>query len=151
MKSIFWHRRDLRIEDNAGLYKALKSSETVIPIFVFDAYILGDLPKDDQRVLYIYQQIEKLKIQYQKLGSDLKVFFGKPKDVILNLVKKEGVLNVYTNRDYEPYAIKRDLELYNSLESLGVDFIGAKDHVVFEKNEVLKPDKKPYTIFYSIL
>jgi len=147
MKSIFWHRRDLRIEDNAGLYKALKSSETVIPIFVFDAYILGDLPKDDQRVLYIYQQIEKLKIQYQKLGSDLKVFFGKPKDVILNLVKKEGVLNVYTNRDYEPYAIKRDLELYNSLESLGVDFIGAKDHVVFEKNEVLKPDKKPYTIF----
>ena len=75
MKSIFWHRRDLRIEDNAGLYKALKSSETVIPIFVFDAYILGDLPKDDQRVLYIYQQIEKLKIQYQKLGSDLKVFF----------------------------------------------------------------------------
>ena len=75
MKSIFWHRRDLRIEDNAGLYKALKKSEIVVPIFIFDSNILGDLPKDDQRVLYIYQNIEKLKKEYQKLGSDLKVFF----------------------------------------------------------------------------
>ncbi len=147
MKSIFWHRRDLRIEDNAGLYKALKNSEIVVPIFIFDSNILGDLPKDDQRVLYIYQNIEKLKKEYQKLGSDLKVFFGKPNEVILDFVKKENIQSVFTNRDYEPYAIKRDLDLFNSLESIGVDFLGAKDHVIFEKNEVLKPDQKPYTIF----
>ena len=147
MKSIFWHRRDLRIEDNAGLYKALKKSESVIPIFIFDVNILADLPNDDQRVLYIYKKIEKLKTEYISLGSDLKVFFGNPHDVILDFVKKENIQCVFTNRDYEPYALNRDQSLFNSLESMGVDFSGAKDHVVFEKNEVLKADQKPYTIF----
>lgn len=147
MKSIFWHRRDLRIEDNAGLYKALKKSESVIPIFIFDVNILADLPNDDQRVLYIYKKIEKLKTEYINLGSDLKVFFGNPHDVILDFVKKENIQCVFTNRDYEPYALNRDQSLFNSLESMGVDFSGAKDHVVFEKNEVLKADQKPYTIF----
>jgi deoxyribodipyrimidine photo-lyase len=147
MKSIFWHRRDLRIDDNAGLYKALKPSEYVIPIFIFDVNILADLPNDDQRVLYIYKKVEKLKAEYINLGSDLKVFFGNPKEVIIDLVKREKIQSVFTNRDYEPYALNRDQDLFNSLESIGVDFLGAKDHVVFEKNEVLKPDQKPYTIF----
>jgi len=147
MKSIFWHRRDLRISDNAGLFKALKHSSEVIPIFIFDSNILEGLLEDDQRVLYIYNQIIRLKEEYNKLGSDLQVYFGSPQDIILELAKEFKVDNVFTNRDYEPYAILRDKEIFESLKALNIDFLGSKNHVIFEKGEVVKQDLKPYTVF----
>ena len=146
-KTIFWHRRDLRIHDNAGLFKALKNSREVQPIFIFDSEILQFLPRNDQRLLFIHQEIEKLKKSYQSFGSDLKVYFGNPIEVIPQIVEEFHADAVYTNRDYEPYATERDKTLYEILDKANVKFSGTKDHVIFEKAEITKDDGKPYTIF----
>jgi len=146
-RSIFWHRRDLRIHDNAGLYKALKSSNEVQPIFIFDRQILQFLPTNDQRILFIYREIEKLKTEYFKLGCDLKVYFGNPIELIPEIASTLNASAVFTNRDYEPYATERDSYLFNELESKCIKFIGSKDHVIFEKSEITKDDGKPYTVF----
>lgn len=146
-KALFWHRRDLRIEDNAGLFKALKSGCKVQPIFIFDKNILDHLPTDDQRVIFIHQYVEKLKSEYIKLGADLLVFYGFPLKVLPKVAKELDIKVVYTNRDYEPYARNRDAEMKQILDEMGIPFHGAKDHVIFEKNEVLKDDGKPYTVF----
>lgn len=147
MTSLFWHRRDLRIHDNAGLFKALKHSEHVQPVFVFDTTILNKLPESDQRVLFIYGEIERLKEEYASFGADLIVLYGDPISEITRLAKELQVRSVYTNRDYEPAAIARDKKVYEELGKSGIELIGAKDHVIFEKNEVMKGDGTPYTIF----
>jgi len=144
---LFWHRRDLRTFDNAGLYKALKNEKDVQPIFIFDKNILEELPEDDQRVLFIYQEIEKLKKDYQKAGSDLWVYHGTPEKIFKQLVQENSFSKVFTNRDYEPYAKERDQNIYTLLEKENIEFIGAKDHVILEKNEVLKDDGDPYRVF----
>jgi deoxyribodipyrimidine photo-lyase len=144
---LFWHRRDLRVEDNAGLFKALKENDKVQPIFIFDQNILAELPSNDQRVRFIHQEIQGLKLQYQTYGSDLKVYVGNPKDLILKIATEHLCTKVYTNRDYEPYALERDKTIFSQLEKISVAFIGTKDHVIFEKNEVQKDDGLPYTIF----
>jgi len=145
--AFFWHRRDLRIHDNHGLFKALTCGLKVIPLFIFDSTILSKLKPDDQRVLFIYQQIERLKKSYASLGSDLKVFHGNPTELLPKLCEEYEIEKVFTNRDYEPNAISRDLHVFETLKSKNIEFIGAKDHVIFEKNEVLKDDGKPYTVF----
>lgn len=144
---LFWHRRDLRIEDNAGLYKALKNEEVVQPIFIFDPEILEELPEDDQRVLFIHREIEKIKGEYQEKGGDLWVYHGNPETVFKQLLEECEISKVYTNRDYEPYAKDRDKRIDKLLGDQNVEFKGAKDHVIFEKNEVLKDDGTPYRVF----
>lgn len=146
--TIFWHRRDLRIHDNAGLYHALKSNYPVLPIFIFDRNILDKLDdKNDARVSFIHQQLQELKIQYEKLGTTLHVFYGKPQEVWNEILTKYPVKEVYCNRDYEPYAQERDKTIFEFLASKSIPFKGFKDHVIFEKNEVLKDDGKPYTVY----
>tara|TARA_B100000508_G_scaffold141097_1_gene146976 strand:- start:70645 stop:71940 length:1296 start_codon:yes stop_codon:yes gene_type:complete len=144
---IFWHRRDLRTFDNAGLYKALKNEREVQPIFIFDTNILEELPENDQRVLFIHKEIESIKNEYQENGSDLKVYHGKPIEIFKELISKYDIQKVYTNRDYEPYAKERDKNINDLLSEKSIDFIGAKDHVIFEKNEVLKDDGDPYRVY----
>jgi deoxyribodipyrimidine photo-lyase len=152
MITLFWHRRDLRIDDNAGLFKALKSEQPVQPIFIFDTTILNHLPSNDQRVLFIHQEINALKKRYQEFGSDLLVFIGDPIEVVPRICKELNATKVFTNRDYEPYAIQRDKEIFDILNARSIEFSGAKDHVIFEKNEILKKDGLPYTVFtpYSV-
>ena len=147
MTALFWHRRDLRIDDNKGLFEALKQNEIVNPIFIFDKSILDKLPNNDQRILFIYQEIESLKKSYQNLGSDLWVYYGEPSEIIPKIAQELNCSSVYFNNDYEPYALQRDQEIQVSLNNIKIEFIGKKDHVIFEKNEVLKDDGKPYTIF----
>lgn len=147
MTALFWHRRDLRIDDNKGLFEALKQNEIVHPIFIFDKSILDKLPKNDQRILFIYQEIESLKKSYQNLGSDLWVYYSEPSEIIPKIAQELNCSSVYFNNDYEPYALQRDQEIQVSLNNIKIEFIGKKDHVIFEKNEVLKDDGKPYTIF----
>jgi deoxyribodipyrimidine photo-lyase len=144
---IFWHRRDLRIADNAGLHKALSKEQDVQPIFIFDRNILDELPADDQRVLFIHQEIERIKLAYQKSGGDLWVYHGEPEDIFKELVSENEISAVYTNRDYEPYAKKRDKTIFEYLQQQNIEFIGTKDHVIFEKNEVVKGDGTPYRVF----
>ena len=146
-KAIFWHRRDLRISDNHGLYKALQSGHKIIPVFIFDTTILSLLKKEDQRIIFIHKHIEKLKSAYQSYGSDLRVYVGNPTELIPELATKYDVKKVFTNRDYEPKALARDTTIYELLNKKNIEFIGSKDHVIFEKNEVLKDDGKPYTVF----
>ncbi|MBL7857016.1 MAG: deoxyribodipyrimidine photo-lyase [Cyclobacteriaceae bacterium] len=142
--TLFWFRRDLRLEDNAGLYHALRESTQVLPIFIFDTTILGKLDdKADRRVEFIHHSVSVLQQQLEELGSSLLVLHGTPSDLFKTLQPKA----VYTNHDYEPYARQRDEEIKTMLESRGIDFHTFKDQVIFEKDEVLKDDSKPYTVF----
>lgn len=146
-KALFWHRRDLRIEDNAGLFKALSEVGNVVPVFIFDSQILNKLNENDQRIIFIHHKLEDLKKQYQAVQSDLLVYYGDPCDLIPKICESLNISHVFTNRDYEPNAIERDKTLFTSLAQKNISFIGSKDHVIFEKSEIQKDDGKPYTIF----
>lgn len=145
---LFWHRRDLRIEDNIGLYKALTSEHKVIPLFIFDADILDKLPKDDARVTFIHSELEKI---YHTLQEQHDVSFmvrhGNPLEVLQKIIQEYTITAVYTNHDYEPYAIARDKEVQEFLENNQIAFHSFKDQVIFECDEVVKADGKPYTVY----
>ena len=146
--SIFWHRRDLRTNDNAGLYRALKNQKNVFPIFIFDKNILDKLEdKDDQRITFLHNSITNLQETYKQNGSTLKVFYGEPLEVFKSLANKYQIGGVYTNHDYEPYAKERDHEIRELLNEKGISFYSYKDQCILEKGEVLKDDGKPYTVF----
>jgi deoxyribodipyrimidine photo-lyase len=146
--SIFWHRRDLRLEDNAGLYHALNSGLPVLPIFIFDKNILDKLEnRQDKRVDFIHQQLAEIKKQLNDLGSDLMVFYGTPEDVWPKITSQYNIKTVFTNHDYEPYAKERDAWVTNFFASNQIAFNTYKDQCIFEYNEVLKDDGKPYTVF----
>jgi deoxyribodipyrimidine photo-lyase len=142
--TVFWLRRDLRLEDNAGLYYALKEKKEVLPLFIFDTQILDRLEdKHDSRVRFIYQSLLLLKLEFEKAGSSLAILHGNP----VSLYKELAPKSVYTNHDYEPYALERDNKVKKVIEQAGGEFKTYKDQVIFEKDEVLKDDGKPYTIF----
>jgi deoxyribodipyrimidine photo-lyase len=146
--NIYWFRRDLRLHDNHGLYHALKDDFSVFPVFIFDKSILGLLEvKSDKRVEFIYNALEGMQKQLVKMGSALNVFYGFPKDVFKLLIEKYDVQKIIVNRDYEPYAIKRDQEIGALIKEAGGSFYDYKDQVIFEKNEIVKDDGKPYTVF----
>jgi deoxyribodipyrimidine photo-lyase len=145
--NIFWFRRDLRLEDNVGLFHALNSDEEVLPIFIFDETILSQLPKDDARVAFIHQRLEKIQNQLQAVGKSLAVFHGKPIEVFSKLITKNQIQTVFTNHDYEPYARKRDLELYQLFKNKNIEFKTSKDQVIFEKSDVVKDDGTPYVVY----
>ncbi|MEO5570632.1 MAG: deoxyribodipyrimidine photo-lyase, partial [Bacteroidia bacterium] len=146
--NIFWFRRDLRLEDNAGLYHALKSGLPVLPVFIFDKNILDRLENNsDRRVTFIYRQLKKIHDELLKFNSSLKIIYDNPVSAFEKLLKKYSVKAIYTNRDYEPYATRRDAEIEILCVKHGVDFITFKDQVIFEKNEIVKDDDTPYTIF----
>lgn len=146
--AIFWFRRDLRLNDNAGLYYALKENACVLPIFIFDTGILNKLEdKADARVEFIHQRIEKLQQQLNQINSSISVFTGTPLAVFKSLTQKYKINKVYTNHDYEPDAIKRDKEIEAFLKAQSISFHTFKDQVIFEKEEITKDDAKPYTVF----
>ncbi|HLP92572.1 MAG TPA: deoxyribodipyrimidine photo-lyase, partial [Saprospiraceae bacterium] len=146
--SVFWFRRDLRLDDNAALYHALKSGHPVMPIFIFDRHILDDLTnKKDARVTFIHQALSGLKAQLEELGSSLWVFNGKPEQVWQQLIATVPIAGVYTNHDFEPYAMQRDQQVASMLANKAIPFHTYKDHVIFQKEEVVKTDGLPYTVF----
>jgi deoxyribodipyrimidine photo-lyase len=146
--NIFWFRRDLRLDDNAGLYHALKGNNPVVPIFIFDTNILDKLEdKADRRVAFIHAALEEIQTKLLKLGSTLEVYHGKPADVYAQLLKKYSIDTVFTNHDYEPYALEREILIHDLLKSHGGELKTFKDQVILEKGEVLKDDGKPYTVF----
>jgi deoxyribodipyrimidine photo-lyase len=145
--SIFWFRRDLRLADNIGLFQALQEKENVLPIFIFDDSILNELPKDDPRVNFIYQSLLKINKQLQEHQSSLLILKGEIEEIWKNLLLNYDIDKVYTNKDYEPYAIKRDHKTSKLLKSNSIQFQSYKDQVVFEESEITKADGKPYTVF----
>ncbi len=146
--NIVWFRRDLRLKDNAALYHALRSGVPVLPVFIFDTAILDQLQdRADKRVAFIHSAITEMQAELVAMGSTMKVFHGKPLDVFTQLVQSYSIQTVFTNHDYEPYALERDQAIADLLADAGVGFETYKDQVIFEKEEVTKDDGKPYTVF----
>ncbi|WP_316739822.1 deoxyribodipyrimidine photo-lyase [Pedobacter aquatilis] len=145
--NICWLRRDLRLEDNAALYHALKSDNPVLLLFIFDDNILAELPKNDARVSFIFQTLEEIKSKLQSKKSDILIEYGNPEKIWPKVLKEYDVEEVYTNHDYEPYAKERDDAVAEFLTSEKIAFKTHKDQVIFERGEILKADKTPYTVF----
>ncbi|UTW62245.1 deoxyribodipyrimidine photo-lyase [bacterium SCSIO 12741] len=143
----FWFRRDLRLEDNRGLHRAIESGYKVLPVFFFDPDILDDLPRNDARVTFIHQRLNALQAELQSLGSSLYVRYERPEVGWKHLSEQFDLQGVFFNRDYEPYARKRDQQIEGWLNESGIAVHSFKDQVIFETDEVLKPDGKPYTVF----
>ncbi len=145
--TIFWFRRDLRLEDNVGLAAALGHGASVHPLFIFDSDILAKLDENDARITFIRELVKEVDTQLRENGSSLDVHMGRPVEIFAKLLKTLNIEAVYTNHDYEPYALRRDEEIDLLLEEHGVPFHTYKDQVVFEKDEVLKLDNTPYSVF----
>ncbi len=145
--SIFWFRRDLRVTDNTGFYHALSENRNVLPIFIFDTTILSKLPKNDARVSFIHESLQNIKKVLQRKNRNISIYKGSPKAVFEKLIKEHTINKVYTNRDYEPYALNRDSEIKTLLESKNIAFKTYKDHVYFEKNEIVKANGSPYLVY----
>jgi deoxyribodipyrimidine photo-lyase len=146
--NIFWFRRDLRLHDNVGFYHSLNSGKPVLPIFIFDTNILDKLNKpDDLRVQFIHQTLFNIDTHLKQLGSGLTVCYGKPDQIFAELQTQYSIGTVFTNHDYEPYALKRDNQIQELVSQSGIGFQTFKDQVIFEKKEVTKDDGLPYTVF----
>lgn len=149
---ILWLRRDLRLHDNTALSLAIQEAKSsgakIIPLFIFDSQILSRLKhNNDRRVQFIYQVVDSLKRQIQSFQSDLKIFHGNPKEILPQIINNYRVQKVFCSRDYDPYSRARDEFIEKHCRSIGVDFISCKDHVIFEKTEILNKKNLPYTVY----
>lgn len=145
---VFWFRRDLRLDDNTGLTRALASGYPVLPIFIFDEDILMQLEdRRDRRVHYIHQALTRINTLLRESGATLNTFYGQPIAIYRELIEKFDVQGIYCNRDYEPKAIRRDKEIFELCTARGIPFKAVKDQVIFDKGDILKNDGTPYTVY----
>jgi len=145
--SVFWFRRDLRLEDNCALFQALNSEFEVLPVFIFDYEILSELPKNDARVQFIHQTLAKINKELQKSGASLYILNKDVADAWEHIFQNFVVRKVFFNRDYEPYAIERDTNVSKLCKDEGAEVFNFKDQVIFEKSEITKADGLPYTVY----
>ncbi len=146
--NIFWFRRDLRLEDNRGLYEALNDDLPVLPVFIFDSNILDDLEdKSDARLSFIHKEVTAINETLKEKGSGIRTFYGNPTEIWKKILEEHNIKTIFLNRDYEPYATKRDEEVKKIADEKGVEFKLFKDHVILEPHEVLKDDGSPYVVF----
>ncbi|MEN0047546.1 MAG: deoxyribodipyrimidine photo-lyase [Bacteroidota bacterium] len=145
--SIFWFRRDLRLHDNAAFYHALKGDHPVLPLFIFDRNILDELPEEDARVEFIHGVMHELREELKEHGGALEVQYDTPEAAWKFLLEKYDIGAVYTNHDYEPYAKNRDEKIKKLLTEQNIELHTFKDHVIFERDEVVKGDGDPYVVF----
>ena len=145
--TFFWFRRDLRLDDNVGLFYALQSDFPVIPLFIFDEDILENLSKNDARVNFIYDSLQKVNNQLVVNNSSILIKKGKVIEVWKSLLEDYDIQKVFYNKDYEPFAIKRDLSIDLLLSESNIECISHKDHVIFEEKEITKTNGTPYTIY----
>lgn len=146
--TIFWFRRDLRLDDNVGFLEALKGGLPVLPIFIFDKEILDKLPKDDARVTFIFETLQTMRDTLQEEhSSSLAMFYGTPETIFNSLINEYQISTVFTNRDYEPYARERDNKIEALLKSNNISLRSYKDQVIFETDEVVKNDGDPYVVY----
>ena len=150
-RSLVWFRRDLRADDHAALHHALLRSKQVFCVFIFDTAILESLPRHDRRVAFIHGSLVDLDQQLRTLSGQedtgLLVRQGEPTACLQQLVTELGIQAVFTHHDDEPYALKRDTAVKGVLANLGASFVSFKDHVVFERSEILTQNGQPYGVF----
>ena len=145
--TVFWFRRDLRLTDNKALHYAIKSEYPVLPLFIFDTEILSELDESDNRVAFIYREISQIKEELKLMGSDLLIKTGRPAVIFEQLIDEYDIKEVYCNKDHEPYGIDRDKIIKKQLLAKGIKFIECLDHLIMDKESVLKADGNPYTVF----
>ena len=146
--ALVWLRRDLRLNDHAALYHALKSSRAVLPVFIFDTDILDALPdRADRRVEFIRESLDALKRELEAHGSSLITRYGRACELIPQLAHELNAQAVFCNRDYEPAAIARDAEVAEQLSQNGRVLRAFKDQVIFDTDEVLTQAGKPFGVF----
>jgi deoxyribodipyrimidine photo-lyase len=146
--TLFWFRRDLRLHDNHGLYKALTDLHTVLPVFIFDQHILEGLKdKADRRIAFIHTTLSDINVNLRSNGSSLYVLQDTPLQAFKKLTDEFDVQAVYANHDYEPYSISRDAVIADYLGEKNIAFHTFRDQVIFEKADVVKQDGSPYTVF----
>ena len=145
--TIFWFRRDLRINDNKGFFEALNGKNKVIPIFIYDSKIIDKLHKDDHRLTFIQNALGGINNAMKRNRCTLGIYRGSPEAVFEKIIREFPVEKVLTNHDYEPYAMERDEAIKQLLKAQDIDFITYKDQVIFERNEVVKDDGTPYKVY----
>jgi deoxyribodipyrimidine photo-lyase len=145
--TIFWFRRDLRLADNAGLFHALVENDAVLPIFIFDEDIITELPTNDHRLTYIHEALSKMNAKLIEIDKSIAVFKGKPMAVWEKIIRENVITSVYINHDYEPYARKRDLAVFELFKKYNIALKSLKDQVIFEKSDIVKDDGKPYVVY----
>ena len=146
--AIHWFRRDLRLEDNTALNAALNNKYPVLPLFIFDTNIIEELPINDARVSFLYKQLKQIDTElFKRFESGKKKKKGKPDEIWKELLTKYDIAEVHFNRDYEPYALKRDNSIQKLLIDNGIEVTSHQDHVVFEADKILKKDASSYTIY----
>jgi len=151
VSGLVWFRRDLRLSDQPALCAALKQCEQVYCLFVLDRAILDPLPRTDRRVEFIREALVELDTGLRRLAgheqAGLIVAHGPSTELVPELARELGVQAVFAAHDYEPQAIARDLSVAKALAADGRAMHTCKDHVVFEKREILTQSGKPYTVF----
>ena len=145
--NVFWFRRDLRLEDNRALSNALKGGLKVLPLFIVDTEITGELSADDSRITFIFEALESLNEKLKAYGGSVLVMKGKVLSVWKILADTYKIISVYINRDYEPYAVSRDRSVEKLLGMRGISLMSFKDHVMFEEKEIISEDNNPYKVF----
>ena len=144
---IFWFRRDLRLEDNHALFKALKSGYDVLPIFIFDSNITNKLNQNDHRLNYINNVLDGLNKRLSENKKKVYTYKGDPIDIISKLIIKLKIKEIYLNKDYEPYARDRDDKVKKLCVANNVSYNSFKDHVIFEEDQIVKKDGTPYVVY----
>ena len=144
---IFWFRRDLRLDDNHALFKALKSGYDVLPIFIFDSNITNKLNQNDHRLNYINNVLDGLNKRLSENKKKIYIYKGNPIEIISKLIIKLKIKEIYLNKDYEPYARDRDDKIEKLCVANNVSYNSFKDHVIFEEDQILKKDGTPYVVY----
>jgi len=145
--NVFWFRRDLRLQDNRALDNALRAGLPVLPVFIFDRNIIGELPEDDARISFIHETLSGINDHIKSEGSSLLVLSGDPAETWKKLIISYDINSVYINSDYEPYAIRRDRSVEKLLEKHGITLLRFTDQVIFDGTGILKSDGTPYNVF----
>ncbi|MDM0012353.1 deoxyribodipyrimidine photo-lyase [Variovorax sp. J22P168] len=146
-KGLMWFRRDLRVDDNAALYQALRSCRQVVCVFVFDRAILDPLPRADRRVEFIRDSVAELQAELESLGGSLVVRHADASHELAELARTLEAQAVFANRDDEPEALDRDAKVLGALANAGVAFHTFKDQAVFDRDELLTQAGQPYSVF----
>jgi deoxyribodipyrimidine photo-lyase len=146
-KAWVWLRRDLRLHDHRALAEALQHHSYVELVFLFDPHILDSLPRRDARVTFLQQRLQVLNAELEPLGKSIRVVHQTPLEFFSSLPVGNGTQAVYTHRDYEPYALERDAAVEEILKAKNILFHRLRDHVLFEENEIVKDDGKPYVVY----
>jgi deoxyribodipyrimidine photo-lyase len=148
---LVWFRRDLRLDDHTALSLALQHAKHVHAAFVFDTTILDKLPRQDRRVAFIHASLQELDAAWRERAADeaagLVVRHGVAAHELVVMAQQLGVQAVFTHHDDEPEALARDAQVRGSLANHGIAFHSFKDHVVFERSEVLTLSGTPYGVF----